>query len=100
MRISDWSSDVCSSDLVADGDQRYLVPGDQRSQRIDAAFATAGAISAFAEYLVGKDPRLIEHHWQYMYRWTHFRGSAVMAALSAVDKIERASCRERGCQSV
>src|SRR3546814_14312309 len=74
MRISDWSSDVCSSDLVADGDQRYLVPGDQRSQRIDAAFATAGAISAFAEYLVGKDPRLIEHHWQYMYRWTHFRG--------------------------
>src|SRR3546814_14940059 len=74
MRISDWSSDVCSSDLcagfgnhytgqrqvgkllkhvddqlfrfagcgtVADGDQRYLVPGDQRSQRIDAAFAVA-----------------------------------------------------------
>src|SRR3569833_1126183 len=47
--------------------------------------ATAGAVTRFKEYLIGKDPLRIEHHWQYMYRWSHFRGSAVMAALSAID---------------
>ena len=47
--------------------------------------ATAGAVLRFKDYLVGKDPLRIEHHWQYMYRWAHFRGSAVMAAISAID---------------
>lgn len=46
---------------------------------------TAATLKRFAEYLVGKDPLLIEHHWQYLYRWTHFRGSVVMGAISAVD---------------
>src|SRR3546814_15578885 len=26
MRISDWSSDVCSSDLIDDGDQQHALP--------------------------------------------------------------------------
>ncbi|SDU66758.1 galactonate dehydratase [Jiangella alkaliphila] len=47
--------------------------------------ASAGAVEALARYLVGKDPLLIEHHWQYMYRSSHFGGSAVMGALSAID---------------
>lgn len=47
--------------------------------------ATNGAVTRFTEYLLGKDPLRIEHHQQYMYRWSHFRGSAVMAALSAID---------------
>lgn len=47
--------------------------------------ATATAIERFAEYLIGQDPLRIEHHWQYMYRWTHFRGSVVMGAISALD---------------
>jgi galactonate dehydratase len=34
---------------------------------------------------VGKDPRYIEHHWQYVYRSYHFRGAVIMGALSAVD---------------
>jgi galactonate dehydratase len=36
-------------------------------------------------YLVGEDPLRIVHHWQYMYRWSAFRGAAVMGALSASD---------------
>ena len=36
-------------------------------------------------YLVGKDPLTIEHHWQYMYRFSHFRGAVIMGALSAID---------------
>lgn len=47
--------------------------------------ASASAIRTFAEYLVGKNPLDIEHHWQYMYRFSHFRGAAVMGAISAID---------------
>lgn len=47
--------------------------------------ASAEAISTFKTYLVGKDPLQIEHHWQYMYRCFHFRGAAIMGAISAID---------------
>ena len=47
--------------------------------------ASKAAIEKFGRYLVGKDPLKIEHHWQYMYRFSHFRGSAIMGALSAID---------------
>jgi galactonate dehydratase len=47
--------------------------------------ASEAALRKFGEYLIGKDPLLIEHHWQYMYRATHFRGAAIMGALSAID---------------
>ena len=43
------------------------------------------AINTFALYLEGKDPLTIEHHWQYMYRSFHFRGAAIMGAISAID---------------
>jgi galactonate dehydratase len=47
--------------------------------------ASAAAVDTFNRYLIGQDPLRIEHHWNYMYRWTHFRGAAIMGALSAVD---------------
>lgn len=47
--------------------------------------ASAAAGDKFGRYLVGKDPLQIEHHWQYMYRFSHFRGSAIMGAISALD---------------
>ncbi len=47
--------------------------------------ASRGAIETFAEYLVGQDPLRIEHHFQMMYRWSHFRGAAIMGAISAID---------------
>lgn len=48
--------------------------------------ASGEAIKMFGEYLVGQDPLDIEHHWQYMYRFSHFRGAAVMGAISALDE--------------
>ena len=42
-------------------------------------------IEKFSEYLIGKDPLQIEHHWQYLYRMGPFRGSALTGAISAVD---------------
>jgi len=47
--------------------------------------ASAEAMETFKTYLIGKDPLQIEHHWQYMYRCFHFRGAAIMGALSAID---------------
>ncbi|WP_175639313.1 mandelate racemase/muconate lactonizing enzyme family protein [Metabacillus schmidteae] len=47
--------------------------------------ASAEAIITFKSYLIGKDPLQIEHHWQYMYRSFHFRGAAIMGAISAID---------------
>ncbi len=47
--------------------------------------ASGEAVNTFKRYLIGQDPLRIEHHWQYLYRWTHFRGAAIMGALSAID---------------
>jgi galactonate dehydratase len=47
--------------------------------------AAEQVVKKFATYLVGQDPLRIEHHWQYMYRWSHFRGAAIMGAISALD---------------
>ena len=47
--------------------------------------ACAEAIETFKTYLIGQDPLQIEHHWQYMYRCFHFRGAAIMGAISAID---------------
>jgi galactonate dehydratase len=47
--------------------------------------ASAAAISKFGDYLVGQDPSRIEHHWNVMYRSGHFRGAAIMGAISAID---------------
>jgi galactonate dehydratase len=47
--------------------------------------ASAAAAETFKRYLIGQDPLRIEHHWQYLYRWSHFRGAAIMGALSAID---------------
>lgn len=47
--------------------------------------ASAQAVETFKRYLIGQDPLRIEHHWQYLYRYSHFRGAAIMGALSAID---------------
>jgi len=47
--------------------------------------ASAEVVKSFKSYLIGQDPLRIEHHWQYMYRCFHFRGAAIMGALSAID---------------
>jgi galactonate dehydratase len=46
---------------------------------------SAAVVGKWKDYLIGQDPLRIEHHWQYLYRWTHFRGAAIMGALSAID---------------
>ena len=47
--------------------------------------ASEAAIIKFADYLTGKNPLQIEHHYQYLFRSSHFRGAAIYGALSAID---------------
>lgn len=47
--------------------------------------ASAEAVETFKRHLIGQNPLRIEHHWQYLYRRSQFRGAAIMGALSAID---------------
>src|SRR6185295_604526 len=46
---------------------------------------TETMVQTFLPYLRGQDPARIEHHYQYLYRSSHFMGSVVQGALSAID---------------
>lgn len=49
--------------------------------------STIAAVEELADYLIGKDPLRIEHHWQHIYRSAFFRGGNVlMSALSGLDQ--------------
>lgn len=47
--------------------------------------ASAAAIVKCGEYLVDRDSRQIEHHWNALQRASHFSGGAIMGAISAID---------------
>src|SRR3546814_14401775 len=90
MRISDWSSDVCSSDLIKRLDLRRLLVGRRRGilllfamqQNQHVAVLDVGDGRVGGELERGLDVRF------------GFGG------LGAVGQIGRASCRERVCQYV
>ena len=55
---------------------------------------TIAAVKELEPYLIGKDPRLIEHHFQTMYRGLFYRGGPVL--MSAISGIEQALWDIRG----
>jgi galactonate dehydratase len=49
--------------------------------------STMAAVEELADYLIGKDPLRLEHHWQHIYRTAFFRGGpTLMSALSGIDQ--------------
>src|SRR3546814_15405041 len=102
MRISDWSSDVCSSDLALRyGIVNKVVPDDQVEA---AAYEWAAKIAEGA-------PLTARWHKQFIYRLmepaplTEAEKDMGYDAFDTEDfqrgyKIGRASCRERVCQYV
>ena len=51
------------------------------------AHTVAQAVAECEEYLIGKDPRRIEHHWQAIYRHAFYRGGPVLtSALSGIEQ--------------
>src|SRR3546814_4380424 len=91
MRISDWSSDVCSSDLV---DTQRPNVGVAVPELHDAATALVGICVGAASTLFGiggpmlSVPLLVA------------AGVPMLPALAVAQEIGRASCRERVCQYV
>src|SRR3546814_8905465 len=73
MRISDWSSDVCSSDLS--------VQENEMTKQMLAAMATELA-------LIAATPAIAQ------------QGGSTVTAATTQGQIGRASCRERVCQYV
>lgn len=47
--------------------------------------ASAAAVRELSKSIIGMDASRIEFLWNYMYRMFHFRGAAIMGALSAID---------------
>jgi galactonate dehydratase len=47
--------------------------------------ASLGAVNQLSRLIVGMDPLQIQFLWNYMYRCFHFRGAAIMGAISAID---------------
>ncbi|MGE8471770.1 MAG: galactonate dehydratase, partial [Paraburkholderia hospita] len=51
------------------------------------AHTVAAAVDELSDYLLGKDPRNIEDHWQVMYRAGFYRGGPIsMSAIAGVDQ--------------
>ncbi len=51
------------------------------------AHTVATAVDELGDYLIGKDPALIEDHWTVLYRAGFYRGGGVhMSALAGIDQ--------------
>ncbi len=51
------------------------------------ALTCATAVKETEGYLIGKDPRAVQHHWQAIYRHAFYRGGPILtSALSGIDQ--------------
>src|SRR3546814_14068681 len=117
MRISDWSSDVCSSDLPSE--VALILPPAiyvallQRRNRLAAVLVLASLLSYSALTFVGLIATLVCFIWTIRgFRPLHVAAVLVVMAgarymvepirdrVQWVIQIGRASCRERVCQYV
>src|SRR3546814_13391694 len=99
MRISDWSSDVCSSDLL------LVVPADQRLGAVQCAVG-----GGHHRLIIKPELASFERAAHFLLHHAPFLGPRVAAADLGGDDIaalvlrfvafRRASCRDRFCQSV
>src|SRR3546814_4507864 len=97
MRISDWSSDVCSSDLFGEGGGDQHLPGLELARfellvgvdDVDVAARPALVADIIGEGFRQRDFGLGER-----------LGIAAARLGDRLDEIGRASCRERVCQYV
>ena len=85
MKITDISTIPIDRYLLVQIETNEGISGLGESGAWGYLRASERVLDKFRNYLIGKDPLAIEHHWQYMYRCFHFRGAAIMGAISAVD---------------
>src|SRR3546814_14147476 len=113
MRISDWSSDVCSSDLMGQPlpEPRWPAPLQLAAMQAHADFAIMVCLAHFRVQRIGcldlratgfGTHRHVAHRLAVLQHWRDVGTDPVMIAVLAtiLDQIGRASCRERVCQYV
>src|SRR3546814_15911691 len=108
MRISDWSSDVCSSDLAACASSN----GNSNESMVSPVARNAGRSTAFEAPSIGPAPVAtnVTRSCHADVIDLHLKGRtivmkdrpmrAVLIAAPLLVQIGRASCRERVCQYV
>src|SRR3546814_4382318 len=106
MRISDWSSDVCSSDLLAVLSAAYVAwdqfTGNPEPAVMKWGFVLVtlymGPIGLLLYVMADKEPRPGEHEAFIRPLWKQGVGSTVHCVAGDATEIGRESCRERVCQ--
>src|SRR3546814_16667866 len=96
MRISDWSSDVCSSDLALDTTLQDIVIRYERLRGKDALWVVGTDHAGIATQMVVE--RQMNAKGQKRTDFTRDEFVARIWAWEEEREIGRASCRERGCQ--
>src|SRR3546814_12446408 len=98
MRISDWSSDVCSSDLAG------IAPDDAHKQsqillasKVTSTNSVSGLSKAWKRIRASVDEKL---GYEAAHFTMHDIRRTVATGLQRIGEIGRASCRESGCQYV
>src|SRR3546814_8097468 len=91
MRISDWSSDVCSSDLPATSALRV-----DRAPQVGPCARVEALVEEVAQVNPGFAQQGLEETATFEPEQPRRDGAAVLGG----DEIGRASCRERVCQYV
>src|SRR3546814_2022896 len=98
MRISDWSSDVCSSDLQPNGpwtDDPIL-----RTYRFTNSFRAADRVSQYPIREIQYDSARSPDPAEVIFRTLLFKIFNKVETWELLEKIGRATCRERVCQYV
>src|SRR3546814_10965713 len=100
MRISDWSSDVCSSDLRPHRGDRVVRLGAIRAAALRHIGPATTALAAERRYraLNQLDRTRLAHN--IVGDTDRDRGATVIDRNEHRDQIGRASCREKWCQYV
>src|SRR3546814_9721410 len=98
MRISDWSSDVCSSDLEKGTLSTFLIKNSPFLPYPCTYVRRFGSMSA-AYLLIGFDEPTHNDRNSLRFQWTEEMLLDVIRRIY-LEKVGRASCRERVCQYV
>src|SRR3546814_9776143 len=98
MRISDWSSDVCSSDLTPAISSLLMLTCAMRPYRT-SAMEGGISIARVPEIATTPEARRLSYLWRIIAGML-VPDKVAAAAVEDPDKIGRASCRERVCQYV
>src|SRR3546814_3160648 len=107
MRISDWSSDVCSSDL----NQKYFACVDSAGKLAPRFIVVANLIAEDGgKAIINGNERVLRARFSdARFLWEQDKKATLESRLpklkevvfqAKLGKIGRASCRERGCQYV